>query len=83
MPQTTFTHMVSYGKTYRPASEAAEAALAAGDNHLQVIEELAMLIAVVCDACDVEVSAAHDVIDHIAKVQPAARMITDTEAAEA
>lgn len=83
MAETTFIHMVCYGKTYRPAEEAAKEALTAGDSHAQVIEELAFLIAVVCDDSGTDISKAHAVIDRVAKAQPSAQMLQSLEAAEA
>lgn len=83
MSKTKFMDMINYGKTYRAASAVADAAVAAGDTHEQVADELAFLLCATCHAGNIPIAKAKDIIDRVAKAAPAARMITDTKAAEA
>lgn len=78
-----FLRMIQYGKTYRPAVDAAKAAVEAGDDPRQVVEELAFVVAALCDAHDLELNVAKDVIDTVAKVQHSARMYASPGGAEA
>tara|TARA_R110000796_G_C14565342_1_gene435230 strand:- start:2057 stop:2314 length:258 start_codon:yes stop_codon:yes gene_type:complete len=69
-----FMRMINYGKVYRPTSAVIDEAIKSGDSYRQVAEELAFAIATVCDAGDISLEVAKDVIDTIAKVQHAAHM---------
>lgn len=78
-----FMRMINYGKVYRPTSDAIDKAIASGTSHRQVAEELAFALATVCDAGDIDLSVAKDVIDTIAKVQHAAHMYCAEAAGDA
>lgn len=78
-----FMRMINYGKVYRPASDAIDKAIESGTSHRQVAEELAFALATVCDAGNIDLSVAKDVIDTIAKVQHAANMYCETPVGDA
>tara|TARA_R100000479_G_scaffold156529_1_gene92952 strand:+ start:160 stop:414 length:255 start_codon:yes stop_codon:yes gene_type:complete len=78
-----FMRMINYGKVYRPTSEAIDDAIASGESYRQVAEELAFALATVCDAGDIDLQVAKDVIETIAKVQHAAHMYTSQATGEA
>ena len=69
-----FMRIINYGKVYRPTSDAIDAAIKDGESYRQVAEELAFAIATVCDAGDIDLQIAKDVIDKIAQVQHAAHL---------
>ena len=78
-----FLRMINYGKVYGPTSEAVDDAIKNGESYRQVAEELAFVLATVCDAGDLDLEIAKDVIDTIAKVQHAAHMYCSEVAGDA
>jgi hypothetical protein len=74
MADGKFMKMVNYGKTYRPCSAAVDKAITEGASHRQVAEELAFLLAAVCDAGKIDLSVAKKVIDTVASVQASAAL---------
>jgi hypothetical protein len=69
-----FTKMVNYGKVYRPTSDVVDKAVSEGESYRQIAEELAFVLATVCDVGEIDLSVAKDVIDTVAKVQASAHM---------
>ena len=83
MADGKFMRMINYGQVYRPASKAIDEAIKNGQSYRQVAEELAFALATVCDAGDIDLKVAKDVIDTVAKVQHAARMYCSEVAGDA
>jgi hypothetical protein len=69
-----FMKMINYGQVYRPTSEAIDEAVKNGESYRQIAEELAFVLATVCDVGEIDLSVAKDVIDTVAKVQASAHM---------
>ena len=63
--------------------EVIDKAIKNGESFRQVAEELAFALATVCDAGDIDLKVAKDVIDTIAKVQHSARMYCSEVAGDA
>jgi hypothetical protein len=78
-----FMKMINYGQVYRPTSEAIDEAVKNGESYRQIAEELAFALATVCDAGDISLDIAKDVIDTVAQAQHAARMYCSEVAGDA